>query len=62
MLKVKLAEKYESGTRSNAATAPASLFFIIASDAEDTGISETELDIFRNTMPLPTNIGASKGP
>ena len=42
VLKVKLADRYENGTRSNAATAPASLFFNIASDAEDEGTSETE--------------------
>ena len=42
VLKVKLADRYENGTRSNAATAPASLFFNNASDAEDEGTSETE--------------------
>lgn len=34
-LKVKLADTCENGMRSNAATAPASLFSITASDAED---------------------------
>lgn len=42
VLKVKLAEIYENGIRSIAATAPASLFFTIASDADDAGNSETE--------------------
>jgi hypothetical protein len=42
VLKVKLADKYESGTRSKAATAPASLLFNIASDAHDEGKSEIE--------------------
>lgn len=62
VLKVKLADKYESGTRSKAATAPASLLFNIASDAHDSGKSEIEWDIFLETIPLPTNIGASSGP
>ena len=34
VLKVKLADKYENGTRSNAATAPDSLLFKTASEAE----------------------------
>lgn len=62
MLKVKLADKYEKGTWSNAATAPASLLFSIASDADDAGRWGTEVDIFLEAIPLPTNIGESNGP
>nr|GMC92761.1 hypothetical protein Iba_scaffold37209CG0010 [Ipomoea batatas]GMD89883.1 hypothetical protein Iba_chr14dCG4340 [Ipomoea batatas] len=39
VLKVKLAEMYENGTQSIAATAPASLFLITVSYAIDTGSS-----------------------
>lgn len=60
-LKVKLADTWEKGIRSNAATAPASLFFITASDAEDGGIV-TKLEVFLDIIPLPTKTGASKGP
>jgi len=62
VLNVKLADKYEKGMRSKAATAPASLLFNIASSATDAGTSENEWDIFLETTPLPTNIGASSGP
>lgn len=62
VLKVKLADKYENGTRSKAATAPASLLFNMASDAQDAGKSELDWDIFLETIPLPTNTGASSGP
>lgn len=61
VLKVKLADTHENGTWSNAAIAPASLFFIIASYAIDDGTSE-RLDIFLVTNILPTKLGASKGP
>lgn len=62
VLKVKFAEIYENGIRSTAATAPPSLFFIIASYAADAGTSDTTLVIFLETNPLPTKVGASKGP
>lgn len=62
VLKVKFADRYENGTRSNAATAPASLLFVIASYATDAGISGTGWAIFLETIPLPTKIGASSGP
>lgn len=62
VLKVKLADTHENGTRSNAATAPASLLFKTASDAADGGKSETDWDILLETIPLPTNIGAFNGP
>ena len=39
VLKVKLAETYENGTRSNAASAPASLLVASASDATDAVVS-----------------------
>jgi hypothetical protein len=42
VLNVKLADKYEKGMRSKAATAPASLLFNIASSATDAGTSENE--------------------
>lgn len=41
-LKVKLADTWEKGIRSNAATAPASPFLVTASDAEDGGKLEIE--------------------
>lgn len=62
VLKVKLAETYENGTWSSAATAPASLLFIIASYATDEGTSEAKLDSFLETSALPTKMGASRGP
>lgn len=62
MLKVKLADAYEIGTRSNAARAPASLLLASASDATVAGVSTNKEDSVLETIPVPTNIGESRGP
>lgn len=61
-MKVKFADACENGMRSKAATAPASLFSITASEAEDGGKSYIVLENFLDIIPLPTKIGASNGP
>lgn len=62
VLKVKLADTYENGTRSNAASAPASLLVASASDATDAVISVCKLENVLETIPVPTNTGVSRGP
>jgi hypothetical protein len=62
VLKVKLADTYENGMRSNAASAPASLLAASASDATDAGESICELENVLETIPVPTNTGESSGP
>ena len=62
VLKVKLADAYENGTRSNAASAPASLLLASASDATDAGVSTCKEENVLETIPVPTNTGVSSGP
>lgn len=62
MLKLKLADTYENGTRSNAATAPASLLLSSASDATVAGVSSCKEGDVVETVAVPTNIGLSSGP
>lgn len=62
VLKVKLADTYENGMRSNAASAPASLLTESASDATDAGVSICEEENVLETIPVPTNTGLSSGP
>lgn len=62
MLKVKLADTYENGTRSNAATAPASLLLASASDATVAGVSTCNKGDVLETIAVPANTGLSSGP
>ena len=62
VLKVKLADTCENGTRSNAANAPASLLLASASDATVVGVSTCKEENVLETVPVPTNIGVSSGP
>jgi hypothetical protein len=62
VLKVKLADTYENGTRSNAASAPASLLLASASDATVAGVSTCKEDNVLENIPVPTKTGLSSGP
>lgn len=48
--------------RSNAASAPASLLLASASNAADVEVSTCNWENVLETIPLPTNTGASNGP
>jgi len=62
VLKVKLADTCEKGTRSNTANAPASILLASTSDASVVGVSTCKEEDVLESIPVPTNIGVSRGP